>query len=119
MAEGSMADFEDLRLCDLADRVAKRANIILEERKVSLLKELGEDVQSVYDFFVTAKKQFTEVRPTLKNLFSSFNYAAVIVNDGIKRGTLDRQANELLSQCLEIMIKCTQVIKAQLLGDQN
>lgn len=114
-----MADFEDLRLCDLLDRVARRANVILEERKVSLLKELGEDVQSVYDFFVSAKKQFTEVRPTLKNLFSSFNYAAVIVNDGIKRGALDRQANELLSQCLQIIIKCTEVVKAQLLGKEE
>ncbi len=111
-----MADFEDLRMCDLMDKVADRASEILSERKVSLLKELGEDVQSVYNFFVTSQKSFDEIQPTLKNLFSSFNYAAVIVNDGIKRGALDKQANELLSECLEIILKCTEVIKTQLKG---
>lgn len=118
VADGvTMADFEDVRLCDLSDRAARRARQIMEERNVSLLKELGEDVQAVYDFFVSSKKSFETIRPTLKNLFSSFNYAAVIVNDGIKRGTLDRQANELLQQCLEIIIKCAEVIKAELCGN--
>ena len=112
-----MADFEDVRLCDLSDRAARRARQIMEERNVSLLKQLGEDVQADYDFFVSSKKSFETIRPTLKNLFSSFNYAAVIVNDGIKRGALDRQANELLQQCLEIIIKCAEVIKAELCGN--
>ncbi len=114
-----MADFEDLRMCDLLDRVAKRAAQIAEERKVSLLKDLGADVQAVYDFFVSSGNDFAGIQPTLKNLFSSFNYAAVIVNDGIRRGSLDKEANELLRECLEIIVRCAEVIKAQLTGGDN
>lgn len=55
---------------------------------------------------VTAKSAYEEQQPTLKNLFSSFNYAAVIINDAIKTKQPERDAGQLLSECLEIIVAC-------------
>lgn len=111
-----MADFEDVRLCDLLDKVRSRAIAIAESRNISEFKTLGKEIQSVYDFFVTSAKSYEEQQPMLKNLFSSFNYAAVIINDGIKKKTLDKQAVTLLNECLEIIAACCGNIKKSLLG---
>ena len=110
-----MSDFEDLRLCDLLDKVRSRAVAIAENRNVSEFKNLGREIQSVYDFFVTAEKPYEEQQSTLKNLFSSFNYAAVIINDGIKKNALDKEAAALLNECLEIIAACCNNIKSSLL----
>ena len=40
--------------------------------------------------------------------------AAVIINDGMKRKGLDREANQLLLECLQIMLKCDELIIATL-----
>ncbi len=114
-----MADFEDVRLCDLLDKVRARAVAIAESRNVSEFKKLGQEIQGVYDFFVTAVKPYEEQQPTLKNLFSSFNYAAVIINDGIKKKALDKEAVTLLNECLEIIAACCNNIKNSLLGQGN
>ena len=105
-------DFEDVRLCDLLDRVKLRAEKIASTRSVSEFKSLGQDIQNVYDFFVTAEKPFEQQQDMLKNLFSSFNYAAVIINDGIKKKTLDKEAVTLLNECLEIITACCNNIKS-------
>ena len=112
-----MADFEDLRLCDLLDKVRTRTLDIARTRNVSQFKQLGQDIQGVYDFFVTAVKPYEEQQPMLKNLFASFNYAAVIINDGIKKKTLDNEAITLLNECLEIIVACCGNIKKSLLGE--
>lgn len=111
-----MAEFEDLRLCDLLDKVSACAEEIEQTKNVSLFKTLGKKIQSVYDFFVTAESAYEPQQPMLKNLFSSFNYAAVIINDGIKNKGLDGEANELLGECLQIIIACCGNVKRSLLG---
>ena len=111
-----MADFEDVRLCDLLDKVRSRAIGIAESRNVSEFKNLGQDIQGVYDFFVTASKPYEKEQPMLKNLFTSFNYAAVIINDGIKKKTLDKEAVTLLNECLEIIAACCGNVKKSLTG---
>ncbi|MCD8205634.1 MAG: hypothetical protein LUD29_03370 [Clostridia bacterium] len=106
-----MADFEDLRLVDLIKTARCGILKINETRDVSLFNKTSRDLQNVYNFYVTAKKPFTEQEEYLKNLFSSFNYAAVIVNDGIKNGgELDDESKELLMQCIEIMLRCCDLI---------
>lgn len=107
-------DFEDVRLTDLLNKVERRAKGILESRKLSEVKLLGADVQAVYNFFITAQNAYEKQQPMLKNMFSSFNYAAVIVNDAIKKKTLDSEANELLGECLQIIISCCSNIKNSL-----
>ncbi len=107
-----MADFEDLRLLDLLKTVADDIYEIQTTKDVNLFQKAGHDIQSVYNFYVAATKSFSEQEQYLKNLFSSFNYAAVIINDGIKKGekTLDEEDKELLNECLEIMIRCCSLI---------
>ncbi len=106
-----MVDFEDLALGDLLNKVDKRVTEIAETRNASQFKQLGADIQAVYDFFVTAKKSYENEQPMLKNLFSAFNYAAVIINDAVKNKNADKEAGELLSECLEIIAACCKNIK--------
>ena len=110
-------DFEDLRLCDLLDKVRSRAVGIAETRNVSEFKNLGRDIQSVFDFFVTSTKAYEEQQEMLKNLFSSFNYAAVIINDGIKKKALDKESVTLLNECLEIIVACCNNVNKSLSGN--
>lgn len=106
-----MVDFEDLALGDLLGKVEKRVTEIAETRNASQFKELGADVQNVYNFVVTAKKTYENEQPMLKNLFSAFNYAAVIINDAIKTKQPDKEAGELLNECLEIISACCKNVK--------
>ena len=109
-----MPDFEDLALCELLGKVEKRVEEIAQTRNASQFKELGADVQNVYNFVVTAKKAYEEQQPMLKNLFSSFNYSAVIINDAIKTKQPDKDAGELLNECLEIISACCKNVKKSL-----
>lgn len=104
-------DFEDLRLCDLLDKVQKKAEEIAETRNLSEFKNLGAVIQSVYDYFVASGKAYEEQQPMLKNLFSAFNYGAVIINDAVKNKRLDKEANSLLAECLQIITACCNNIK--------
>lgn len=104
-------DFEDVRMCDLLDKVESKAQLIAQTRNVSEFKDLGTDIQAVYNFFVASKKEYKEQQPMLKNLFSSFNYAAVIINDAIKTKSLDKEGTELLNECLEIISACCKNLK--------
>ncbi len=109
-----MPDFEDVRLCDLLNKVSKRVNSIMVSKNVSEFNALGAEIQAVYDFFVTAQKDYAEQQPMLKNLFSSFNYAAVIINDAIKTKKPDGESGTLLTECLEIISACCNNIKKSL-----
>ena len=109
-----MLDFEDLALGDLLNKVQKNVQAIVETRNLSLFNDLGKSVQAVYDFFVTATKPYEEQQPLLKNLFSSFNYGAVIINDAIKSKQADPQSATLINECLEIMDTCCKKIKTSM-----
>ena len=109
-----MVDFEDLALADLLGKVERRVTEIAQTRNASQFRQLGADIQAVYDFFVTAKKDYEEQQPMLKNLFSSFNYAAVIINDAIKTKKPDGESGTLLTECLEIISACCVNIRKSL-----
>ncbi|MCM1438447.1 MAG: hypothetical protein NC131_04465 [Roseburia sp.] len=106
-----MVDFEDLALGELLNKVERRVAEIAETRNASQFKQLGADIQAVYDFFITAKKDYEEQQQTLKNMFSAFNYAAVIINDAIKSKKPEKDAGGLLRECLEIISACCKNIK--------
>lgn len=107
-------DFEDLRLCDLLNKVEGKAEEIAATRNLSQFKDLGKSIQAVYDYFVVSKKSYEEQQPMLKNLFSAFNYGAVIINDAIKTKRLDKEANSLLDECLQIITACCKNLKNSL-----
>ena len=109
-----MATFEDLRLIDLIKKFENSVNEIEQTRNLSKLKVAGSRLQDVYDFFLTAESGYEEQQEQLKSMFSSFNYAAVIVNNAVKNGGLSGEDNELLTECLQIMQKCCQTVTASL-----
>ncbi len=109
-----MLNFEDLRLLDLIGKFEKTVSEIVTTRNLSLLKPAGKQLQSVYDFFITAEGGYEKQQELLKNMFSSFNYAAVIVNNAVKNGSLSNEDKELLNECLEIMLKCCASVKSSL-----
>ena len=106
--------FEDLRLIDLIKKFEACVGEIERTRNLSLLKTAGSKLQDVYDFFLTAESGYEEQQEQLKNMFSSFNYAAVIVNNAVKCGGLTGEDNELLNECLQIMLKCCSTVVASL-----
>ncbi len=105
--------FEDVRLCDLLTKVQRGTDC----NSASQIKQLGTDIQAVYDFVITSQNDYTKQQPMLKNMFSAFNYAAVIINDALKKDSLDREGTELLKECLEIIFACCENVKKSL-GEQ-
>ena len=102
--------FEQLRLVDLVQKFNADIDDVYKNKNLSVFHGASKKLQNVYNFYVTARDDFKEVEEYLKNLFSSFNYAAVIINDSMKKKGLDREANELLFECLQIMLKCNELI---------
>ncbi|MGN0818183.1 MAG: hypothetical protein ACI4L9_04360 [Candidatus Coproplasma sp.] len=109
-----MATFEDVRLIDLVDKFQRQTEEIYTTKNLSGFTKASKLLQGVYDFYITAQSDFKDIEEYLKNLFSSFNYAAVIINDGLKNKGLDREANELLFECLQIMLRCCGLIREKL-----
>lgn len=106
--------FEQIRLIDLINKFNDDIEDVYHNKNLSVFYGASKKLQDVYNFYVTAKDDFKSIEEYLKNLFSSFNYAAVIINDGMKRKGLDREANQLLLECLQIMLKCDELIIATL-----
>lgn len=111
-----MPDFEDLRLIDLLEKFKIQIEQIVRTRSLSSLNRAGAALQSVYDFHLTAQNGYEKQEEQFKNLYSSFNYAAVIVNNALKNGGLQGDDGELLNECIEIMLKCCDVIIRSLKG---
>lgn len=111
-----MPDFEDLRLIDLLEKFKKEIEQIANTRSLSSLNKAGKALQSVYNFHVTAQNGYEKQEESFKNLYSSFNYAAVIVNNALKNRGLHGDDSELLNECIEIMLKCCDVIIGSLKG---
>lgn len=114
-----MTTFEDLRMADLVKKFEREIGCIYQTRNLSGFQRAGELLQSVYNFHLTADQSFIGVEEFLKNLYSSFNYAALICNEAIKKHTLGKKDGELLYECLEIMLKCCREILSRLSGGQT
>ena len=99
-----MADFEDLRMLDFIKKFRADVVKIQEERSAKLLKPASKSLQDIYNFHVTAEKSFIQIENNLKNLYTSFNYAAAIVNDALKKKKLAEESVELLDECFEVMV---------------
>ena len=102
--------FEQLRLIDLIQKFNADIEDVYKNKNLSVFHGASKKLQDVYKFYVTAADDFKEIEEYLRNLFSSFNYAAVIINDAMKRKGLDGEANELLFECLQIMLRCDELI---------
>lgn len=109
-----MPNFEDLRLIDLIKTFRADVVNIQENRSASLFKQAGKDLQNIYNLHLTAKNTFGEVEEYLKNLYKSFNYAAVTVNNALKKKSLDQKDSAMMEECLEIMIKCCDIVTSKL-----
>lgn len=99
-------DFEQLRLIDLIEKFQSDLTEISATRSLKTYNGAGQKLQSVYNFLLASQSAFEKEQELLKNLFSSFNYGAVIVNNALKTGGLSPEDNELLGECLEIMLTC-------------
>lgn len=109
-----MPTFEDLRLVDMISKFSAKIGEINSTRRLGGIKEAGKTLQDVYDFLIVSENDYTSMQESFKNLFSSFNYAAVIINNALKEGGLKGDDGVLLSECFEIMLKCCSVICSEL-----
>lgn len=109
-----MATFEDVRMIDLIKKFESTIEKLYSTKQLSLMQKASPELQAIYNFHATSDASFIEIEQYLKNMYSSFNYAAVICNEGLKKKSLDKEDGEMLMQCLEIMLKCCELIKTEL-----
>ena len=110
-----MPDSEILQMLSLLKKF--RADIVgIEEERGNPLrfKEASKDLQAIYAFHLKNKAKFTAVEHYLKNLYSSFNFAATIMNDALKKKALKAENILKLDEALEVMLKCCDVITTKL-----
>ncbi|MCD8308468.1 MAG: hypothetical protein LUD19_01340 [Clostridia bacterium] len=104
----------------MADLIAKFRAVIAETyetKKVSLLVGASPKLQDIYNFHLTAENSFAAQEENLKNLYTTFNYAAVICNNAVKTGTLSKEDTVLLTECLELLLKCCDLLTKSLKGE--
>lgn len=109
-----MTTFEELRMLDLVEKFRSQLDGIYQSGNLSGLHKAGGQLQSIYNFHLTADQSFIKIEEPLKNLYSSFNYAALICNEALKKRSLEKDDNQLLSECLQIMFRCCDLIAASL-----
>lgn len=109
-----MTTFEELRMLDLVEKFRSQLDGIYQSGNLSGLHKAGGQLQSIYNFHLTADQSFIKIEEPLKNLYSSFNYAALICNEALKKRSLEKEDNQLLSECLQIMFRCCDLIAASL-----
>ena len=110
-----MPDSEILNMLSLVKKF--RGEIIgIEEQRSNALrfKEASKDLQSIYAFHAENRSKFTAVEHYLKNLYSSFNFAAVIMNDAFKKKSLKGENVVKLDEALETMLNCCDIITSKL-----
>jgi NADPH-dependent 7-cyano-7-deazaguanine reductase QueF-like protein len=112
-----MANFEDLRMIDEIQKFQAKVKDIAIERNLSGFHQLGGNLQAIYNFYLTAENSFLKEEEAFKSLFSSFNYAAVLINNAIKNKGLQGDDSELINECLEVMNKSCEVIIKSLQGN--
>ena len=99
------------KMIELLEKFEEDINKIQETRSAKLFKTANIDLQNIYNFHLLNDKAFKKVQMNLKNLYTSFNYAAVIVNDALKKRVMEKENALLLDECLEVMIRCCIVIQ--------
>ena len=111
LKEVAMPELVDLKMLELIEKFEEDINQIQETRSAKVFKAANVDLQNIYNYHLLNDKAFKKIQLNLKNLYTAFNYAAIIVNDAIKKRSMDKENVELLDQCLEVMLRCCMVIE--------
>ena len=114
LKEVVMPELVDLKMIELIGKFEEDINRIQETRSAKQFKTANVDLQNIYNYHLLNDKAFKKVQTNLKNLYTTFNYSAVIVNDALKKRVMDKENAELLDECLEVMLRCCIVIKRTL-----
>lgn len=112
-----MSDFEELRMADLVKKFKNNVEEVAASGKLSALKEASPKLQDIYNFHITAQNSFSAQEENLKNMYSSFNYAALICNEAAKKGMLTAEDKVLLTECIQILLKCCDLVISSLKGE--
>lgn len=112
-----MPDFEELRMADLVKKFKNKVEEVAASGKLSALKEASSKLQDIYNFHITAQNSFSAQEENLKNMYSSFNYAALICNEAAKKGMLTAEDKVLLTECIQILLKCCDLVISSLKGE--
>ena len=115
----TMANFEDLRMADLVKKFKESIENVAESGSLSKLREPSPKLQDVYNFHLTAHNSFSAQEENLKNMYSSFNYAALICNQAAKSGGLGGEDRVLLTECIQILVKCCDLVISSLTDDKK
>ncbi|MCD8371916.1 MAG: hypothetical protein LUD27_01285 [Clostridia bacterium] len=112
-----MPNFQDLRMADLISKFRAIIAETYETKKLSLLLGASPKLQDIYNFHITAENSFSAQEENLKSLYTTFNYAAVICNNAVKTKKLSQEDSVLLNECLELLLKCCDLLTKSLKGE--
>ena len=108
-----MPELESFKMTELIKKLRGDILIIEEARNARLFKEAGVNLQQIYKLHLSDKKTFADVDFYLKSLYKSYNYAAAMISEAVKKripiGELAR-----LDECLEVMIHLCDKILSKL-----
>lgn len=97
-------------MIDLVKKFKADVLKIEEMRNVSLFKHASKDLQDIYNFHLSSVKSFKSVESYLKNLYTSFNYAAVVINNAVKNKTIKKDDVTLIEESLQVMLRCCDIV---------
>lgn len=112
-----MSTFEELRMADFIKKFKAVIEEVANSGSLSKLKEASPKLQDIYNFHLTANSSFAKQEEYLKNMYSSFNYAALICNDAAKTGKLSAEDKVTLTECIQILLKCCDILTVSLTGE--
>lgn len=101
-----MSESEVLKMIELLKKFRGDIVNIEEMRTATLFKEANADLKNVLNLHVSDKKAFVAAEHYLKNLYTSFNYAAAIITDGLRKKKFEADKLRMLDESLEVMIEC-------------
>lgn len=97
-------------MLELIDAFRQDIVVIEEQRSAQLFRQASKDLQELYKFHLSQRSRFAGVEHYLKSLYTSFNYAAAIINEFLKKKHLEDKRRAMFDESLEIMIKCCDVV---------
>ena len=100
-----MSELENSRMTALLKKLRGDICSIEEVRNARLFKEAGADLQEVYKLHLSAKKYFAEADYFLQSLYRSYNFAAAVISEAVKKKIPINEVGQL-DECLETMIDC-------------
>lgn len=109
-----MNDISGSKMIDLVKNLKVSVLSFESEKSGATFKNLKSDMQEIYNLHVEENKKFKSVEEFLKNIYSTFNCLSVKFTAALKLKILTADDSAILDECIQIMLKCCDLIVSKL-----